>query len=146
MIDDLVFQGDRDTIRKVIKRLQKSLKPIAHIKEDTISVELNDGPEIIRHSPSEELTCGSLPETPNTPNKQEVGTRNGGSCSNYNELANTGPHMLQPTSTISANLHTKSVSVHGSNVIMQGVINTGTSQQSCFLIPIDINNIARLQG
>lgn len=147
MIDDLVFQGDRDTIRKVIKRLQKSLKPIAHIKEDTISIELaTDDPEIIRHSPSEELTCGSLPETPNTPNKQETGTKTGGRCSNYNELASPGPHMLQPTSTVPANLHTKSVSVHGNNVIMQGVINTGTSQQSCYLIPIDINNIARLQA
>ena len=36
--------------------------------------------------------------------------------------------------------------MHGNSVIMQGVIDTGMAQTSCFLIPIDIGNIAQLPG
>ncbi|KAL5271365.1 hypothetical protein ACHWQZ_G001864 [Mnemiopsis leidyi] len=56
------------------------------------------------------------------------------------------PVNLQPATSIPANLQTKSISVHGNSVIMQGVIDTGMAQTSCFLIPIDIGNFSQIPG
>ena len=124
MISDFIELNDKTSIKRLISTLQNSLQdPTAKVIEEIAS----DTKNIIQMESSEKCVNEQVDLSKNLSTNMDAA-------------------VLQSTSSIPANLQTKSISVHGNSVIMQGVIDTGMAQQSCFLIPIDINNISRFPG
>ena len=133
MIEDYIKLGDEDGMKRIISSLQCALQ---RTPKKSISVNgcMNTSPEVIKEAP--------------TPVKQKVNktVEVPRTTPDNTQPQSINPVNLQPASSIPANLQTKSISVHGNSVIMQGVIDTGMAQTSCFLIPIDIGNIAQIPG
>ena len=130
MIVDFIELGDKTSIQRLIAKLQNSLKQPAKVGQKEPKA------KIIEETATEEKDVSNVTDQTSLSNNFS---------SNADQPSPVLP-VLQSASSIPANLQTKSISVHGNNVIMQGVIDTGMAQQSCFLIPIDINNISRFPG
>ena len=134
IIEEYIKLGDEDGMKRIINSLQCALQTTP---KKTSNACQKGGTDIVKEAPTpvKQKTRKST-ETP----------RNLSSTSTVSENSqpqNINPR-LQSASSIPANLQTKSISVHGNSVIMQGVIDTGMAQTSCFLIPIDIGNIGQL--
>ena len=139
IIEEYIKLGDEDGMKRIINSLQCALVQRTPKK----AINTNACPKINGDTAKEAPT--PVKQKINKPAETSRNIAPSVSVVESSQPQNVNP-MLQPASSIPANLQTKSISVHGNSVIMQGVIDTGMAQTSCFLIPIDIGNIAQLPG
>ncbi|XP_063689246.1 uncharacterized protein LOC134822269 [Bolinopsis microptera] len=134
IIEEYIKLGNEDGMKRIINSLQCALQTTP---KKTSNACQKGGTDIVKEAPTpvKQRTRKST-ETPRNLSSAAIVSEN-------SQPQNINPR-LQSASSIPANLQTKSISVHGNSVIMQGVIDTGMAQTSCFLIPIDIGNIGQL--
>ena len=127
-IDTLIESGDVEKMQSIVERLSFCLDEAKIVEEVDVSIEDEEIKKDEPLSPAY-ISTEALPQVQEPPTAPV-----------------SSPQKTPPVTTTPANLQAKSVSVHGNSVIIDGVINTGRGQTSCYLIPIDINNVAHLPG